>query len=100
MSNTSEFELPTKPEDIQRIKDRICEISAQEQMIKDRRASVKDIKDDLKEEFEMPPVLAAKLAKAMDDEKYVEMTSENSVFELVRETILGDAGLPDDTDVE
>lgn len=100
MSETSEFELPTKPEDITKIKDRIAEISAQEQMIKDRRAAIKDIKDDLKEDFRMPGTLASKLAKAMDDEKYVEMTSENSVFELVRETILGDAGLPDDNTVE
>lgn len=100
MSDTSEFELPTKPEDITKIKDRIAEISAQSQMIKDRQAAIKDIKDDLKEEFGMPAGLAGKLAKAQDDETYVEMTTENSVFELVRETILGDAGLPDDSDVE
>ena len=98
MSKTSDFVLPSNPEDIKTIKNRLCEISAQQQMIADRQASIADIKKDLKDGFEMPAELINKLVKGLDDEKYVEMTTENSVLELVRETVLGDAGLPDDND--
>jgi predicted nuclease with TOPRIM domain len=100
MSETSEFELPSDPKEIEWLKDRLTEISAQEQMIKDRRANINEIKADIKERLKMAAKFAKKLASAMDDETYVEMTAENSMFELVRETIFGDAGLPDDNDVE
>lgn len=99
MSELSEFQLPSNPDDLTNIKNRIVEISAQQQMIKDRQESIKEIKTDLKEGYDMPTSLINKLVKALDDEAYVEMTTENSVFELVRETVLGDAGLPDDNDV-
>jgi|AntRauTorcE11898_2_1112593.scaffolds.fasta_scaffold72028_1 hypothetical protein len=100
MSDLSEFQLSTNPDDIQSIRNKITEISAQQQMIKDRQEAIKEIKQDLKDGFEMPTSLINKLVKALDDDAYVEMTTENSVFELVRETVLGDAGLPDDNTLE
>ena len=96
MSELSEFELSTNPDDLKAIKNRICEISAQQQMIKDRQESIKEIKQDLKESYDMPAALINKLVKALDDEAYVEMTRENSVFEIVRESVLGGAGSSDD----
>ena len=48
----------------------------------------------------MPPTLTNKLVKALDDHDYQEIATENSVFELVRESVLGDGGLPDDNDVD
>jgi len=98
MSDTSKFELPSDPAERKKIKDRLSEIAAQEQMAKDRKDSINDIKDDLKDSFQMPRALVNKLVKALNDDKYVEMTEENSIFELVRETLLGDAGLPDDNE--
>ena len=100
MSDLSEFALPSNPQDIGRIKNSIIEISAQLQMIKDRQDGIKDIKTLLKEEYKMPTSLVNKLVKALDDAAYVEMTTENSTFELVRETIMGDGGLPDDSEVD
>jgi translation initiation factor 2 alpha subunit (eIF-2alpha) len=100
MSELSEFALPTNPQDIEQIKNSIIEISAQLQMIKDRQDGIKDIKTLLKEEYKMPTSLVNKLVKALDDAAYVEMTTENSTFELVRETIMGDGGLPDDSEVD
>jgi hypothetical protein len=96
MSDISNFQLPSDPQELDKIKNCINEISGQNQMIKDRQAAIKDIKDDLKETYAMPTALINKLVKAIDDGDYQEMTAEQSVFELVRETILGDGGLPDD----
>ena len=55
MSDISEFQLPSDPEDLKFIKGAITEISAQQQMIKDRQESIRDVKSELKERFEMPP---------------------------------------------
>ena len=44
MSAESEFELPSNPDDINRIKNAIEEIVAQERMIADRREGIKDVK--------------------------------------------------------
>ena len=96
MSDVSKFELPSDPEKIISIRNSLIQISAQQVMIADRQAAIKDIKDALKDEFKMPPALITRLVKATDDSAYVEMTAENSVFEFVRESVLGDAGLPDD----
>lgn len=98
MSDVSNFELPSDPADLAKIKNSLIDISAQEQMITDRRAAIKDIKDGLKDDFKMPSSLITRLVKAVDDTAYVVMTTENSVFELVRETVIGDGGLPDDND--
>ena len=98
MSAESEFELPSNPDDINRIKNAIEEIVAQERMIADRREGIKDVKTMLKEEFNMTPKLTGKLVKAFHDDDYQELSAENSVFELVRETVLGDGGLPDDAE--
>ena len=96
MSKNSDFTPPQDPVERKRLKNMLIEISAQQQMMADRREAIKEIKEDIKESFKMPPSLLTKLVKAIDDSTYVEMTTENSIFELTRETILGDAGLPDD----
>jgi len=99
MSAISEFALPSDPEDLKKIRTRLEEIQAQRTMIADRQAGIKDTLASLKDMYDMPASLANKLVKALEDDKYVEMTEEASVFELVRESVLGDGGLPDDRDV-
>lgn len=96
----SEYTLPTDKEAQQRILGRLTEISAQQQMIKDRQENIREIKAMLKDEDQMPPGLIGKLVKALDDEAYMEMTIVHSQFELVRETLMGDAGQPDDSEVD
>ena len=98
MSDLSTFSLPTNKADIQKIENAILEISAQLQMIKDRQDSIKDIKSDLKDTFDMPTGLINKLVKAHFEHKYDEMTEENSVFELVYATLFGDATPEEDQD--
>jgi len=94
----SEYTLPTEKEAQRRILGRLTEISAQQQMIRDRQESIKEIKAMLKDEDSMPPGLIGKLVKALDDDVYMEMTIEQSQFELVRETLMGDAGQVDDSE--
>lgn len=91
MSAASDFSMPTNPDDVKRIQNAVLEISAQMQMIADRQENIKEIKKDLKDSFDMPTGLVNKLVKAHFEQKYAEMTEENSVFELVYETIFSDA---------
>ena len=98
MSTESDFELPTDPAAIKRIRGAIEEIVAHERFIKDKRENIKDVKTMLKEEYDMPTSLAGKLVKAFHDDDYQDIAASNSVFELVRETVLGDGGLPDDAE--
>jgi hypothetical protein len=101
MSKTNdEYTLPTDKDARTQILGRLSEISAQQQMIKDRQENIKEIKALLKEDNQMPASLITKLVKALDDDEYFKMTVENSHFELVRETLMGDGGLPDDNEVD
>ncbi len=94
----SEFELPSNPDHLKRIKGAIEEIVGHERFRADKQESIKDIKTMLKEEFDMPPALTGKLVKAFHDDAYQEMIGANSTFEYVREAVLGDGGQEDDSE--
>lgn len=95
----AEYELPTNPDHLKRIKGAIEEIVGYERFRADKQESIKDIKTMLKEEFEMPPALTGKLVKAFHDDAYQEILGANSTFEYVREAVLGD-GVQDDDNVD
>lgn len=100
MSAVEDFTLPSNPEDIKRIKNAIMEASAQKQMIKDRQEAIKDIKNDLKERYDLPPKLFGQLVKAHHDQCYDKMTVEHSKFELTYETLMGIQSMSDDEEEE
>lgn len=89
MSAINDFSLPSNPDDILRIKNAIIEASAQKQMIADRTENIKEMAKDMKETFDMPTKLFNQLVKAHHKQMYDEMTQENSTFEVVYETVLG-----------
>lgn len=95
MSVLSDFVLPTNPADMEKIRNSLEEISTQTHMINDRKEAIKDIAKVLKDEYDMSTSLINKLVKAMDDGAYEEMSMENSLFELVRETFFGNPMAPD-----
>lgn len=97
MSGVSEFSMPSDPDDVRKIKNAIIDASAQKQMIADRNEALKDIRNGLKEDYDMPPSLFNKLVKAHFDHAYEELTMENSVFELLYETLF-DVDNSDDAD--
>lgn len=95
MSVLSDFVLPTNPADMEKIRNSLEEISTQTHMINDRKEAIKDIAKVLKDEYDMSTSLINKLVKAMDDGAYEEMSMENSLFELVRETFFGNPMAPE-----
>lgn len=95
MSVLSDFVLPTNPDDMEKIRNSLEEISNQTHMMNDRKEAIKDIAKTLKDEYDMSTSLINKLVKAMDDGAYEEMSMENSVFELVRETFFGNPMAPE-----
>lgn len=97
MSN--KFQLPSNPDDLRRIRNAILEASAQKQMIADRNESIKDIRNDIKEQFDMPPKLFNQLVATHFKQSYKDVTTEHSQFELVYENVLGNGGpVADDED--
>ena len=96
MSKNDEFMLPSDPEDVKRFRGMIEEISAQEQMIKDRKENINEVKAEIKANKWAAPTMVTQLVKAVDDDAYIAMTTATSQFELMRESLFGDGGLPDD----
>ena len=94
----TDFALPSNPEGLKRIRNAIEEIVAHERFRADKQENIKDIKTMLKEEFDMPPALTKKLVNAFHDDDYQDIVGANSTFELVREAVLGDGGLEDDSE--
>jgi hypothetical protein len=98
MSTTDkDFELPTNPDHLKRIKGALEEIVGHERFRADKQEAIKDIKTMLKEEFDMTPALTGKLVKAFHDDDYQDIIGANSTFEFVREAVLGDGGQDDDS---
>lgn len=93
---TNDFNMPSSPADRKRIADAINEIVGQMQMIEDRRAYIKDVKDMLKDSFGMPKSVVAKIAKARFKDAYEDMTAEDQAFEATYETLFLSSNTTDD----
>lgn len=70
MSN--DFVIPSSPDDRKRINAALKEIDEHLVIIDAAKDAIKDIKDFLKEEFEMPPAVANRLANTMHKGDFVE----------------------------
>lgn len=68
------------PADLQEIKNRFTEISNSWTRVSAEKDLVKEIFQDLKEEYEIPPKLARKLAKAYHKRNVQEVVAEDSEF--------------------
>lgn len=79
--------LPSNPADRKKIKQQLHLITAQMQLIGDGRSAVKDIIDLLFDEYKIPKKVIRKLAKTMYDSNYVEVSAENTQFEVIYETL-------------
>lgn len=83
-----DFSLPSNPKDRKKIKDNIHEMAGHLQFIKDRRSAIKDIAAAMKEEFQLPPKVANKMAKTVFNHDYSEVQQESATFELFYENII------------
>lgn len=68
------------PADLQEIKNRFTEISNSWTRVSAEKDLVKEIFQDLKEEYEIPPKLARKLARAYHKRNVQEVVAEDNQF--------------------
>lgn len=92
----TDFTMPSSVADRKRIADAINEIVGQMQMIEDRRAYIKDVKDMLKENFNMPKSVASRIAKARFKDAFEDMTAEDQAFEITYEALFKSSSSTDD----
>ena len=88
MSDKNEsFSLPTSDADKKKLKDMLYEITAQMQMVADRKEAIKDIVDAIHSDFKLPKKIVNQLAKTLYKHDYDDVTHEASIFETVYEGI-------------
>ena len=85
--DTADFTLPSNPADRRKIKDAIYEIAGVITEIKDKRSYITDAKKMLKEEFGLPPKLATKMAKTVNEHNFKDVIAESEAFEVVYENL-------------
>lgn len=102
--DTNDFTLPSSPTDRRKIKDAIYEISAMMTTLKDNRSFINDTKKMLKDEFSLPPKLASKMAKTVNEHNFKDALAESETFEVVYENLFetnnGAATADSDDDAE
>lgn len=90
----STYVLPSNPEDRKKIKSLLQAISAQYQMIDDRRALIKDTIDALHADFKIPKKISAKLAKTLYNHNYDKVSEETELFKLFYEEVVDKVTVP------
>ncbi len=92
IESTNEYVLPSNPKDRKAIKDGIEEIKVQLIAISSAKEHIKAIEQRLKEELEVPPKVAKKMAaiSLKDDEKgneFEKQSIEHESFEIAYQTL-------------
>lgn len=85
---TSNVTLPSSPEDRKAIKSAIVEASDSLVRIDAEKDLIKDIKQGLKDKFDIPPKLASKLISIYHKQNYGEVAAEQEALEEAYETLL------------
>jgi len=75
------------PTQLKAIKAKFDEISASYTRVSAEKDLVKEIFNDLKDEYELPPKIARKLAKAYHKRNLAEVRAEHEEFEETYETV-------------
>lgn len=75
------------PQQLKEIKGKFDEISNALTRASAERELIKEIIDDLKEKYEVPPKMARKLARAYHKRNMAEMRAEHEEFESTYETV-------------
>ena len=88
------FTLPSSQKDREKIRKMLEECSGQLQMIDDRKNAVKELIASVAEEFDIPKKILSKAATAFFKNNYAELSSENTIFEILYEGVLSDASMP------
>lgn len=86
------FIIPSSPADRKKIREQIQDIANVLTEVKLLNESKKDFIANLHNDFKIPKKLIAKLAKVQMEHNYTEISEENSMFELIAESILTESG--------
>lgn len=89
MAAYSNIILPTRPEDLKKIRGAMDEISNSMTRMEAERDLVKEIKLNLKEDHQLPLKLISMMAKTYHKSNYSEEQSQFEDFELLYETVNG-----------
>ena len=81
-------DLPTSPNDRQKIKTMIAEITHCFSRMDSEREQIKEIKDELKKTYDLPPKLVNRLARVMYDNNFEDLQAETETFETAYETLI------------
>lgn len=79
--------IPSNPEDVKKIRGALQEIADAMTRITAERELIKDIKASLKEDFELPPKYITKMAKTYFSQNYDAVVTENDDFQQLYETV-------------
>ena len=79
--------IPSNPEDQKKIRGALQEIADAMTRITAERELIKDIKDSLKEDFELPPKFITKMAKTYFSQNFDAVVTEADDFQTLYETI-------------
>lgn len=85
---SEEFQVPTDPNEITKIRQAVKEASAMLQMIDDRREQYKDTATYVNEEFGLPKKQFNKLVRTHHKQNYGEVSKEADTFQVLYEVIV------------
>jgi glutamate formiminotransferase len=84
---STEFSIPTDPNDLRKLKNAIETVAADKQMVADRNEAARETAKEMKDQFGLPVKMFNQLVKAYHKQEYAEMSMENATFEAVYETL-------------
>lgn len=90
----SSYVLPSNPEDRKKIKALLQEISAQLQMIDDRKEAIKGVIDALHADFKIPKKISSKLARTLYKHDYDKVKEESDLIALFYEELVDKVNVP------
>lgn len=85
---SDDYTVPSDPKVQKKIRDAVYDISAQLQMIQDRREAIKEMVAAIHEEVGIPKKVMNKMARTHFKGNYQEVAKEDDVFQLFYETLL------------
>lgn len=85
------FIIPSDPESRKRLKSCVEEASGALQFIDDKRQFIKDIGDNVTEEWEIPKAAFNRMVRIHHKQNYEKSVQEETVFQTLYETVFGSA---------
>lgn len=90
MSDDQNFTVPSDPAIRKKIRDAVAEASAVQQMIDDKKETLKDISKAAKDNLEVPPRTFKRMVKAFHKQNYTDVVHEDEVFQTFYESVMED----------